>query len=1084
MTSRLAQTVLLLVTALKAQDPTGALEGRVSDRNGGAISGASIKVRNLQTGYSRLQATPASGFFRLALLPVGSYSLSVEAPRFSHFAQQPIDVTVSQTVRLDVQLEVASVRGSITIAADAGVVDTSTNTLGKIVSGREVLDLPLNGRNFTQLGLLQTGVAPVAAGLLIGGGSMRQGQAYAVNGQRPESNNYLLDGSQNVNRMDGGYAFKIPVDAIAEFRILTHTAPPEYGGNTGSTTSVVTRGGGNEFHGTLYEFFRNDKLDARNFFSQSVEPLRQNQFGGSMGGPVRKGKLFFFGYYEGFFNRQGITQSATVPTPAQRQGDFSGLGRPLLNIAGGGVPVPGNRIPASQFNAVALNVINLYPLGNVSPSIYTATVAGQNDNNQAGGRIDFNKSEHDQFFGRYSYSTGYNINPVSVRGSDLPGFPVRDDINAHSAVLSNTHVFASSLINSLEASFFRYVFDFDQRLNRTPPRSFGFDYDSASALGQGPPFFNPGGYSAIGGAITGPRISAQNTWEVHDGLSWVRGAHSFKFGGDFRRNQYNVRQIIAPNGFFVFSSSFPFSDAFANLLLGKPVLFYQGLGDFGRGLRNWGTAVYAQDEWRASRRLTLNYGLRWEIINPNTEIRSRLNAFAPGAQSTVMPDAPAGILFPGDKGVASGIAANYYKAFMPRIGIAWDPTGQGLWSIRTSYGMFYDPFSNGMGMTASAPISSLPWAQFDQITGPTLQFVSPYAGRALPRPNSFAAPSTLMVLDKAARPPYAQDWNFSIQRALHGNYVLEVRYVGTKGTRLPRNTEANPAVYGPGATSGNADRRRIYANCQPNNGPCELVTVADLMYGSNSTYNAGQVSFSHRYSAGFNFNVSYWFSKSLDYASSLALGGASAKPLAGENDLAQNPFDLRAERGLSLFDATHRFVASGSWELPFGRDLHGLTRALLHGWQLNAIATANSGTPFTVYDSANVSLQANSPPISGYVASRPSLIGDPNHGPHTVEQWLTASAFQRLNPVTQAGQFGSAGRNIVRGPAFGDADVSIMKDFRIAESASLQFRAESFNAANHPNFAIPIADIASPNFGRILRAGSARLTQLAVKLVF
>ncbi len=339
-------------------------------------------------------------------------------------------------------------------------------------------------------------------------------------------------------------------------------------------------------------------------------------------------------------------------------------------------------------------------------------------------------------------------------------------------------------------------------------------------------------------------------------------------------------------------------------------------------------------------------------------------------------------------------------------------------------------------------------------------------------------------MDNKARPSNAQDWNLSVQHELAKNYVLEVRYVGTKGTHLPRNIDANPAVYGPGATAQNADRRRIYASCQPNNGRCTYATIAELTYGQNSTYNAGQVSLSHRYGNGVFFNVSYWLSKTLDYLSSMNLQGASAKPLSGENDLAQNPFDLKAEHGPSIFDARHRLTVSATWEIPFARKTQGWKKLMLDGWQLNGIASANSATPFSVYDSTNVSLQASAPPISGYFASRPNLVGNPDAGPHTVSQWLSREPFQRLDPKTQAGQFGNESRNASRGPAYADVDLSALKTFELTERFHLQFRAESFNVANHPNFLLPIADLNSSDFGRILQAGPARLTQFALKVVF
>jgi TonB dependent receptor len=975
------------------------------------------------------------------------------------------------------------VKSTVTVTAEAPLADTSTNTLGAVVTGREILELPLNGRNFTQLGLLQNGVAPLTGGLIQAGGPLREGETYAVNGARPEQNMYMVDGAENVNRMDGGYALKIPVDAIAEFRILTQTAPPEYGGTAGATTTVVTRSGANDLHGTLYEFIRNDKMDTRNFFSPDVEPLKQNQFGGTAGGPIKHDRLFFFAYYEGYRNRQGQTAASTVPSAQQRAGDFSGIGGPLINFAAGGTVFPNNQIPAAAINPVALKVLQLYPLGNVSPNLYSTVVVGTNDYDQGGARLDFNATARDQLFARFSYSAGYDYNPVSVRGTTVPGFPTRDDLKTDSGELSSTHIFSPSLTNSLRGTFLRYPFDFDMRLNQTPPSALGFDYPSSNTAGQGPPFFNLLGYSPVGGAITGPRDSVQNSFEGQEGLSWIEGRHSMKFGAEILRTQLNMFQGIAPNAFFIFASTFPTNNAVANLLLGAPVTFYQGLGNFDRGLRDWSAGIYAQDEWRITPRLTFNYGLRYESIDPITEIQNRLNAFVPGVQSKVYPNAPTGLLFPGDPGIAAGIAHDD-NAFMPRVGFAWDPKGDGKWAVRSGYGVFYDQFQNGAGVASQVPISSLPAAQFNQYSGAGLNFANPYSGHTYPAPNTFVQPSTVFALDPSARAPYAQNWNFGIQHSLRDHYLIELRYVGSKGTHLPRNIEANPAVYGPGATAQNADQRRIYAGCPAAGGPCMLSTVAELADITNSTYEAGQASLSRRYANGLGFNISYWFSKALDDHSSMNLGGASSLPLAGENDLAQNPFDLAAEHGPSLFDARHRVVGSGSWQPHLPAGAQGPVRQIFGGWQFNLIATHNSPTPFTVYDSTNVSLQANSPPISGYPASRPNLIGNPNNGPHTVEEWLGTAAFQRLNPVTQAGQFGNEGRNVERGPAFTDFDASLTRSFRLTEVMRLQFRAESFNIANHANFGLPVADLNSPTFGQILSAASPRLMQFALKLTF
>jgi hypothetical protein len=421
---------------------------------------------------------------------------------------------------------------------------------------------------------------------------------------------------------------------------------------------------------------------------------------------------------------------------------------------------------------------------------------------------------------------------------------------------------------------------------------------------------------------------------------------------------------------------------------------------------------------------------------------------------------------------------------MPRVGFAWDPTAPGRWSVRASYGLFYDQFQNGAGTTSQVAISSIPWAQFNQFSGAGLNFQNPYDQRAYPAPNTFVRPSTVFAMDVNAKPPYSQNWNLSVQRSLGGRYLVEVRYVGAAASRLPRNVEANPAQYGPGATAQNADRRRIYANCPADGGTCDFSTIAMLSNITSSNFHSGQVALSRRYAGGIGFNVSYWLSKSLDYLSAMNLSGAAAKPLAGENDLAQNPFDLDAEYGPSLFDARHRFVASGSWEPRVPAAAHRVVRGALDGWQVNVIATYNSGTPFTVSDSTNVSLQANSPPISGFAASRPNLVGDPNAGPHTVDEWLSRSAFQRLNPQTDAGRFGNAGRNIARGPSYANVDLSLVRTLPLGDTTRLQLRAECFNVLNHANFGLPVADLNSPNFGRILSAGPPRLMQFAFKLFF
>jgi hypothetical protein len=1083
---RFAVMIGALCALAFAQDTTAVLDGVVTDPSGAVVKGAMVQASNPANGYTRSQQTGANGGYHL-ILPAGQYDVTVVATGFASYRVHSIALSLSQTARLDAQLQIATGAEAVDVLAEAPLVESS-NAIGNVVTGRELVDLPLNGRNFTQLGLLQPGVAPMTQGLEIAGGSLRAGQAYAVNGQRPESNSYLLDGSANVNRVDGGYALRTPVDAIQEFRIITNTAPAEYGGTAGATTSVITRSGSNALHGSVYEFLRNDKLDARNFFASEVEPLKQNQFGATLGGPVRANRDFFFGYYEGFRNRQGVTQSATVPSDAQRVGDFSGLtdpqtGQPvpLINYFTG-QPFPNNQVPEFAMDPLSKSLVSFYPHANAGPNLFVTTQTMQSDANQGGFRFDHVFNDRDRLFGHYARSATSNLDPLSIAGANVPGFPVAEDIDTQTITLSHTHLFSAATTNNARASFFRNVFNTDQPVNRTSPRDLGFNYDSTLAAAQGPPFLIVSGYASTGDPITGPRNTAQNTYEVYDSVAHTAGSHSVKAGVEFRRNQINMTEGIASNGFFVFAP-FPASDAFASFLLGFPVVFFQGGGDMNRGLRNVDFALFAQDEWRATPRFTLNYGVRWEVSTPFVDIRNRMNAWAPGQQSTVYPNAPKGLLFPGDPGVPDGIADVYWKGLMPRVGFAWDPTGSGTTSVRAAYGIFYEGFTNGVGGPLQAPLSALPWTQARQLP-PPIQFSDPWGGTNPFNPNSFPQPTTVLTIESGMRPPYVQNWNFSVERSFARSYMVEVRYIGTKGTRLPRMIEGNPAIYQPGATADNADERRIYAGCQGPTGPCDFASVGLISNSTSSTYHAGQAALTRRYSNGLSFLLSYTYSKSLDYVSTFNVAGSAPRLVAGENDLAQNPFDLRAEHGPSLFDARHRAVLSGTYEVPFSHSAPKAARAFLADWQLNAIANFSTGTPFTVYDSANVSLQGSSPEITGFYSSRPDLVGDPNAGPRTPDALIARSAFRRLDPATEAGEFGNEGRNVARLPGIANVDLSLLKNIPINEAVRVQFRAECFNVANHATFATPDNDIASPNFGRALQAGPPRLFQFGLKVIF
>ena len=1092
---------VLSCLSLSAQQITGNIRGTVTDPSGAVIRGATVTALQSETGLSRETITDRDGNYVLLELPVGHYRLKIAATSFQEYVREGIQLNVNETASVSPHLAVGSETTQILVSADAQLIEPTVTSMGKVVQQQELEDLPLNGRNFSQLGLLQPGVVPLTPGIAEAGGSLRAGQAYAVNGQRPESNNFLIDGANNFNGVDGGFVLRPPVDAISEFRIITHSANAEFGGALGSTTNIITRSGTNRFHGTLWEFLRNDAVDANNYFAQTKEPLKQNQFGASAGAPIKKNKSFVFGYYEGFRNEQGISALTTVPSLKQRAGDFSDscpegftdgfCNNPqnqLFNVFAN-APYPNNVVPQEQFNSVSENLLPYFPLPNAGTNLFSTTQTLTNNTDQFGVKVDQYIGTRDTLNFRYMFFQLAQTDPLSSGGASVPGFPVSEDQRAQNFVAEETHTFSPSVVAIGRISFLRNKFLFGERENHQPPSDFGFQYQPSLDIATGPPFIQVNGYTLIGDPITGPRNSYENVYDFSGSLTWVRGKHALKFGGGYQYQQINVLQGIATNGFFVFAP-FPVTDAFASFLTGQPVVFLQGIGNFSRHIRGNNANAYVQDTFKVSPRLTINAGLRYELPMPYTETHNILSLFQPGKQSTVMPDAPAGLLYPGDAGVSRGLISTDYKAFAPRFGIAWDPAGDGKTLVTAAYGIFFEPYYTGQGGPLQAPISAPPYLGTPQVSLPN--FADPFNGNP-PVPGTFLPDLTNLTLSPKLSLPYTQDWDLNLQQAFGNDWLFEIGYVGTKGTRLPRFIEANPAVFVPGyvdgqpiSNSGNADQRRLYSGCtlEDPTSSCEFSSTGEIAGIANSAYNALETSLRKRLSHGMSFLLSYTWSKAIDDVSSFNITGSEAKPVAGENDLAQNPFDLAAERGPSLFDARNRFVASYDWTLPFWNHPRNWYQSVLGGWQLDGIATLMSGTPYTVFDSNDVAAQGSAPEITGFSAQRPDLVGNPNNGPRTVSNWLNTAAFHQLDPTADAGQFGTEGRNVNIGPAYANFDFATLKNFRITESTRLQFRAELFNILNRTNFFLPDCDISSPTFNHILAAGTPRQVQFALKLMF
>ena len=728
-----------------AQGTAASIRGTVVDPSGSLVSNAALTAIQIETGLTRAVSSDAHGEYTFVELPIGHYRLQAEAKGFQRYVQSGITLDVNQTVAVTIQLSVGTVEQKTEVHANAPLVETSVTSLGKTVDQRDVLDLPLNGRNFSQLGLLQPGVVPITPGLAQAGGSLRNGQAYAVNGQRPESNNFLIDGSDNFNSVDGGFVIQPPIDSIAEFRILTHTANAEFGHNSGSTTNIITRSGGNCVSRCRVGLSSQRRVGCEELLCAGTEPLKQNQFGGTFGGPIKKDKTFFFLYYEGLRNRQGETSSATVATAAERTGNFAELcpegftggfcndpQNQLVNEFSG-QPFPNNQIPF--INPISQNLLAFFPLPNapaLGPNGFTTTETLVQNYDQFGTRIDHYLTSRDVLNFRYSFTQGNTLDPLSTSGANVPGFPVGEDQRAQNFVAQETHTFSPNLTGLVRFTFMRNKYLFDEHINHTLPSDLGFEYSPQLDAAAGPPFVQVSGYAAVGDPITGPRNTYENNLNISGSMTWIHGRHEFKFGGGYGHDQINVLFGIATNGFFVFAPA-PINDAFASFLIGQPVLFLQGGGDPSRGLRGNNFNLYAQDTFKLSSRLTLNLGLRYDVPSPYTEIHNRQNLFEPGRQSTVIPTAPPGLVYPGDPGVPDGLIPTERRAFAPRLGVAWDPNGKGQWLVTAAYGVFFDPYYNGQGGPLQTPNSAPPYLQTPQASFPS-NFANPFEGQ-----NPFAA---------------------------------------------------------------------------------------------------------------------------------------------------------------------------------------------------------------------------------------------------------------------------------------------------------------------------------------------------------
>ena len=1079
---------------LYAQSDTARLQGVVSDASGALVPDANVSVTETATGRELKAVTgTGTGAYSFPSLPPGDYQLEITKNGFRS-VKQAVTLQVAQVANVNITLQPGPVTEQITVESTAALLDSASSEMGLTVETKEIEDLPLNGRDFTQLATLIPGVnrgqpGNVATGQGNNAETFRYnasgGASLIINGARPQANNFMLDGMDNNESLVNTIVFFPPEEAIQEFRVQTSIAPAEFGRAGGGIVNTTIKSGTNVIHGDAFDFLRNSALDARPTFASSISPFRRNQFGGTLGGPIKKNSLFLFADYQGMRQETPVgVDFASVPTALMRQGNFSellnpalsGLGSPIVihNVATGAA-YPGNIIPMAQINPVGLKYLNAYPLPNIAGRVeQNYTIQRQNIQNfdDFDVRADWTAGERDQLFTRFSYAQ----DPETTT-TRLPGLPAgfgsgSQFTDARGDGAGWTHTFSPSFLSELRLGFQRTF------LGYTPP----YDNEPLSAnLGIPNANTSPllGGGALIGGYNSqleytgdyGPYLVPENTYQAAETASWIKGNHTVKFGANIIRRQVNLFRPIAGKGYFDLfgngvgpgSTGYEVSDILAGF-----VNNYQIGPPFGMvGTRSWEDGVFVQDDWRATRHLTLNLGIRWEYLSNPTEVFGRQANFslATGALQVA-------------KGGSDPLAQNNYHNFSPRFGFAYDLSGNGKTVIRGGYGIFYfldrggisnqlaqnPPFSGNSQYNFSDGYRITLSGQGPLGTGNTGNLNPLLATGPLPLGNfnglNLAQPRNVSVLADLMnnKTSYMEQWNVQVQHELFSSTLVSAAYVGAAGHHLVDYFNLNNQLFNaPGGT-------RLYPN---------LGSVTVEAARGNSIYNALQMEMSHRFKTGLQFTASYTFSRTIDDG-----GGAfGTSP--------QDVFNIGLDRGLADQDVRNRFVLSAVYELPFGRGrkfgahINRVTDMAFGGWQINTIVTIQSGLPFN-------------PTTPGSPGGRPDVVAPLHTNPGNTTMYFNTSALAAV-PLNGDGVMlfpGTLGRNVLIGPGIRTVDLSLFKSFAITERVKFEFRAEAFNIANHPQFGQPNGDITNTSrtsgFGTITNTllDSERQIQFAVKVVF
>jgi hypothetical protein len=1052
----------LFAGVLAHAQTTTTLLGTVTDKSGGVVPGAQVSAINTGTNLVRTTQTTPQGEYRIDFLPIGEYTVEVSSAGFKKFVQSGVVLQINVTARVNAQLDVGQISDSVEVTAAAPAVNTENAQIGRTVDNREITTLPIVGRNVYSLLTLTPGVSSSSNSITLGFPEQRTMINGGVDGGAG-SVNYYLDGGNNMTGLRNTGNVAPNPDAVEEFRVITNNYSAEYGRFAGGVVNVITRSGTNTFHGSLFEFLRNDALNAHDWGALTMAPLRRNQFGGTLGGPIRRDKTFFFGTYSGL--RQNIEQflnGAVVPTPLERSGNFSASKTQPKDPLSGNALFPGGIIPSTRFDPVAMNILNKYiPASNLPNSLWQGYIPNPLNSDEVLAKVDHALNDSQRLSGSYYETSGRQSYQA---GGNLPWSAQNYNWRQQNVNASDTWTLGGSTVNQF---WFTYGRNFAGRVN-LPGTSLGDLGSTFQPQGtQSLPQITVTGFFTLAESIAGP-VAGTNFYSVRDMLSYTRGRHTFKFGGELALDK-DIQQTLLNNyGVFSFSGS-KTGNAFADFLTGLPVTMNQdapitAMDNF------WTTALYAQDDFRVHPRLTLNLGLRWDVQTAPTDPFNREATFVQGVQSQVLKgsNVPTGLLVVGDPGVKRGIVATPLGHVSPRIGVAWDPFGTGKTSIRAGAGLFYGSVSGNEWNSTSNYQPFAVREQFNNVQSLSNPYgllpggVNPFPYSYNPASPQFILPAAIYGIAPNFRWPYTYQLNFTVQREVAKGWTLSAGYVGSLSHLLPFAMDLNYPYYTATATTGNVNNRRPIE-------PGVLSNIFAVQSSMNTSYHSLQITMEKRVSQRFTLKAFYVYSKDLESAqldNNTVNGGA------------EDYRNLALDRGRSDNDRRHVAVGSLVWNLDYFGKWNRAARSILNGWQFSAIVTLQSGLPFNVTSGSDINLDGNN-------NDRPMLLGNPFLDPNRSRSAVTAAWFNTAAFGAPAkGVDGNTARNLMDRPGSKNVDAGLFRDFHFTERVTLQARGEFTNAFNLVNLNAPNGTLTSQQFGKITGAGSMRQVQVGLRMTF